>query len=112
MAVGDKEVVIFDGRNKLYRLQLVEKPAMHFDVAVKVELAEPIVSPLATTGKAVCGVDAAGKLDFFLLPDLARSQQHALAGRSGTMYSWSWGPCRIGNRVLLATEGGPCLLLR
>ena len=101
-AVSDKEVVISDGRNKLYRLQLADKPARRLDVAAEVELAEPIVSPLATTGKSVCGVDAAGKLDFFQLPGLARSQQHVLAGRC------AWGPCSIGNRVLLATEAGQC----
>ena len=103
VVVGDKQVVISDGRNRLYRLQLVTEPESHLDVVAKVELAEPIVSSLATTGKAVCGVDVAGKLDFFLLPDLAHpSQQHALAGRC------VWGPCRIGNRVMLATDAGTC----
>ncbi len=102
VSVGDKEFVISDGRKKLYRLQLVDKPALHMQIAAEVELAEAIVSPLATTGKAVCGVDAAGKLDFFQLPELTRSQQHALAGPC------AWGPCRVGNRILLAAEAGPC----
>ena len=78
--MGDKEVAIADGRKKLYRLQLMDSPAMHLHVAGDVDLAEPIISLLATTGKAVCGVDAAGKLDFFQLPDLSRSQQHAWLG--------------------------------
>ena len=102
VAVGEKEVVISDGRKRLYRLQLVDKPSMRLAVAAEVELAEPIVSPLATTGKAVCGVEAAGKLDFFQLPDLTRSQQHALAGRC------DWGPCRVGDRVMLTVQAGPC----
>jgi outer membrane protein assembly factor BamB len=98
--IGDHEVVISDGRGKLYRLDLVDRPAPHLAAATAVETAEPIVSPLASVGKMVCGVDASGKLDFFQLPGLARAGQQALPGRA------AWGPRRVGSCVMLATDSG------
>jgi hypothetical protein len=97
---GDKELIISDGRTKLYRLRLVEKPATHFEAAAEEELAQPIVSPLAVVGKLVCGVDAADQLAFFDLAELDRTEEHALAGRC------TWGPRTVGNRVMLATDAG------
>jgi outer membrane protein assembly factor BamB len=98
--IGDREAVISDGRGKLYRLGVVDQPAPHLAAGAAVELAEPIISPLAAVGKIVCGVDASGKLDFFQLPGLARAGQQALAGRL------AWGPRRVGPCVMLATDSG------
>jgi tetratricopeptide (TPR) repeat protein len=100
VAVGDREVVISDGHTKLYRLCVADPPAAHLEAAAERELPAPIVSPLAAVGKLVCGVDAAGNLDFFQQSDLARAGQVALAGRC------AWGPRRIGDRAMLATDAG------
>ena len=100
VAVSDKETVISDGRKKLYRLYLAGTPAPHLAATAEVELAEPIVSPLATVGKIVCGVDAAGQLDFFQVSNLARAGQQPLAGRC------AWGPRQVGDRLMLATDSG------
>jgi outer membrane protein assembly factor BamB len=92
--------VISDGRRKLYRLRVAERPAPHLAASAEVELSEPILSPLATVGEMVCGVDAAGKFDVFQISDLARTRQTALAGRC------AWGPRQVGNRAMLATDSG------
>ncbi|MGA2064977.1 MAG: PQQ-binding-like beta-propeller repeat protein [Thermoguttaceae bacterium] len=98
--VGDKEIVISDGRTRLYRLHVVDQPVPHLEAAGTAEVSAALVSPLATVGKVVCAVDAAGKLDVFQLPGLARVAQHDLSGRC------QWGPRRVGDRVMLATDDG------
>jgi outer membrane protein assembly factor BamB len=100
VAVGEdgKEVVLSDGRTKLYRVHTVDKPVEHLWAAATAETAEAIVSPLALVGKTVCGVDAAGKADFFQLPDLSRSAQLTLGGHC------LWGPRRVGRRAILVTD--------
>ncbi len=66
--IGNRGAVISDGRGKLYRLDMVAEPVPHLAAAAEVDLADGIISPLASVGKLVCGVDASGKLDFFQLP--------------------------------------------
>ena len=100
VAVGGREIVISDGRTRLYRLHVLEQPAPHLQAAAEAEAPAALVSSLATVGKVVCAVDAAGKLDVFQLPDLARVARHDLSGRC------QWGPRRVGDRVILATDDG------
>jgi outer membrane protein assembly factor BamB len=100
VAVGDGEVVIADGHWKLYCLHVADTPAPHLAARAEVELTEPIVSPLAAVGKVVCGVDAGGKIDFFQLPGLKPAGQQELPGRC------AWGPCTVGDAVMLATDRG------
>ncbi len=93
-------VVIADGYKRLYRLNVVNEPAVHLEAVAEAELSDTIVSPLAVVGQTVCGVDATGKVNFFRLPGLARSAQHESIGQA------VWGPRRVGNRVMLATADG------
>ena len=113
VAVGDKQVVICDGRSQLYRLQLVEKPVPHLEIAAKIDLAEPIVSSLALGGKTVCGVDTLGKLNFFGLPDMGRGEQMRArrAMRLGTVpHRQSPDACHRHRPVLLLRRLGPAHL--
>jgi outer membrane protein assembly factor BamB len=98
VAIGDKDIVISDGRANLYRLQVVDTPVPHLEAITERELAHAIVSPLANVEKMVCGVDAAGKMVHFNLPDLARGGEQAIVGRC------VWGPRRVGSQVMLATD--------
>jgi outer membrane protein assembly factor BamB len=100
VTVGEQDIVISDGRSKLYRLRLVDKPRLHLEADAERDLASPLASPLAATTKVVCAVNADRKLDVFQLPDLTSAGQHDLAGRA------AWGPRRVGDRVMLATDSG------
>ena len=91
-----KEIVLSDGRTKLYRITMVDKPIAHLQAVAEVQTADPLVSPLARIGKMVCGVDAAGKANFYQLPDLSRTAQHSTGG-------CAWGPRGVGRCVMLVT---------
>jgi outer membrane protein assembly factor BamB len=68
----------------------------------QLEVPQPITSSLATTGSLVVGVDEAGVLTAFQLPELKRldALEQPLTGRC------VWGPAQVGENVLLATDAG------
>jgi outer membrane protein assembly factor BamB/tetratricopeptide (TPR) repeat protein len=107
--VGDqgkeKEFVIADGRSRVFRVGIEEKPKPHLKALASLEVPEPIVSPVAVLGNAAYAVDRAGTLVGFALPTLARTDVASLTGRC------VWGPTRVGDRVLLATDAGQLLLV-
>ncbi len=104
-AFGENEVVLSDGRSKLYRLAIRREGKPHLAALGSVELSEPVVSPIAIVGNVAYAVDTSNVLAAFELPSLGRGKQWPLAG--GVV----WGPRRIGDRVMLATENGQLLCL-
>jgi len=99
------EAVLSDGRTKLYRMGFNDKPLPHLGLLAEVDLPRPIVSPLALAGNTVYAVDLANALVAFALPDLARTDVRSLSGRC------VWGPRRVGDRVMLATDDNQLLCL-
>lgn len=98
--IGEREIVIADGRLKIYRLGLVDKPVSHLEALAECVLTEPVSSPLAALTKVVYGVTASGRLLTYHLPDLTVGPDRELGS------SLAWGPQRVGDRVLLATAAG------
>jgi hypothetical protein len=97
--VGDGEIVIADNRNMLYRVGVKDKPEPHLDtLAEPVSLSDSIVSPVAALEKVVYAVDGAQTLLALELPNLTRGGPQPLTGQC------VWGPRKVGNHVLLATD--------
>ena len=92
------EAILADDRNRLYRIGVKQEPTPHLAQLAAVDLAEPIISPLAVLEPVVYAVDAANTLLAFELPGLTRGQMLPLGGRC------VWGPRRVGDRVLVATD--------
>ncbi|OHB66749.1 MAG: hypothetical protein A2V70_09985 [Planctomycetes bacterium RBG_13_63_9] len=101
------EVVLADGRTKLYRLGVVERPQPHLAALDQATLSQPIVSPVAAIDEVVCAVDAGGVLRVFALPKLTpvEGAEQALNGRC------DFGPRRVGQHVLLSSDDGRLLCL-
>ncbi|MGA2032450.1 MAG: PQQ-binding-like beta-propeller repeat protein [Thermoguttaceae bacterium] len=97
VAIGTQEAVLSDGDRRLYRLVFQAGPPPSLTAAEAMS-AKPIVSPLAALGKVAYAVDNAAVLESFELPKLTQGKSHPLSGRLG------WGPQRVGNYVLLATD--------
>lgn len=96
--VGENEILLSEGRTGLYRIGIKDQPKPHLAALAQVDLAEPLVSPIAVLGKVVYAVDAAESLCAFELPKLTSSPPKPLGARC------VWGPERLGNHVLLATD--------
>jgi len=96
--VGENEILLAEGRTGLYRIGIKDQPKPHLAALAHVDLAEPLVSPIAVLGKVAYAVDAAESLCAFELPKLTPSPPKPLGARS------VWGPQRLGEHVLLATD--------
>ncbi|MHB1037177.1 MAG: outer membrane protein assembly factor BamB family protein [Pirellulales bacterium] len=94
---GPKEIVVSDGRTKLYRLGVKDQPRPHLAAFAEVELPQAIVTPVAIAGQAVYAADGGGVLYVFKLPELLQGQPRTLGSPC------VWGPRGVGNCVLLAT---------
>jgi outer membrane protein assembly factor BamB len=95
--LGLDEFAVTDGRTNLYRVTIKTQPKLYLAVADTAKTPEPIVAPLAAVGRVVYAADAR-TLTAYELPKLSRGKQWPLSGRA------VWGPRRIGQRVLLATD--------
>jgi outer membrane protein assembly factor BamB/tetratricopeptide (TPR) repeat protein len=95
--LGSDEFAVTDGRTNLYRVKVEAQPKPNLVVADTAKTPEPIVAPLAAVGSVVYAADAR-MLTAYELPKLSRGKQWPLSGRP------VWGPRRIGQRVLLATD--------
>lgn len=103
-AVGDgRQVAVTDGRETLFALAIQPDPKPHFVPIALVELAVPVVAPLAATGNMVLTVNEAQAVIAYELPDLDNRGEWTLDSRC------EWGPARVGDYVLLATEAGQLL---
>jgi hypothetical protein len=95
--LGPDEFAVTDGRTNLYRVTIQSLPKPNLAVADTASTPEPVVAPLAAVGHVVYAADA-HTLTAYELPKLSRGKQWPLGGRT------VWGPRRIGQRVLLATD--------
>ncbi len=96
--VNDKEVVVANGQGKIYRLGIQDQPKPHLARLAQTTVAKPIISPLAVAGNMVFGADQDNVLASFGLSKLNRGKELNLDARC------AWGPARIGDHVLMATE--------
>jgi len=103
--VDDDRVAITDDLGTIYLLDLKDQPQPHLAALTQRSTGNPITSPLAVLGDVVYGVDSDGKLCSFKLPKLEPGAKTVLAGRL------VWGPRRVGEAVLLATDDGRLMCL-
>jgi outer membrane protein assembly factor BamB len=93
-----RQFVITDGREKIYRVELVDQPSPHLALAAEANVGPyPVVSPLVANGVHVFAVTEGHQLARFQLPTLENVGQTDLAADA------VWGPYRVGELVLLAT---------
>ncbi|NQT13299.1 MAG: PQQ-binding-like beta-propeller repeat protein, partial [Planctomycetes bacterium] len=95
---GPEAMLLAESHTGLYRIGVKEKPKPHLASLAEADLAEPIVSPLAVLENVVYALDAADSLLAFELPGLTPSPPRPLGAKS------VWGPGRVGDHVLLATD--------
>ncbi len=98
-AVADGDTIIMaDGAKRLYRLGVKKTPKPHLVALAQVDLDEEIVSSPAVIGTTAYIADAGDTLSAFELPELNRGKQWPLSGKC------TWGPTRLGDCVLAASE--------
>ena len=95
--LGPDDFALTDGRTNLYRVTVKTQPKPYLAVADTAKTPEPVVAPLAAVRGVVYAADV-HTLTAYELPKLSRGKQWPLSGRP------VWGPRRIGQRVLLATD--------
>jgi len=95
---GENELLLADGQMSLYRIGIKDQPKPHLAALAQVDLAEQLVSPLAVLGRMAYAVDRADSLVAFELPDLTPAKPRPLGAKP------VWGPGRVGDHVLLATD--------
>ncbi len=98
---GGKEFVISNDRQRIYRVGISEKPQLHLQELSSLAVSERFFGPLAALEKVCYGTTRAGAGDTlvgFELPALKEAQKWPLKGRV------RWGPQRVGDLVLLATD--------
>jgi outer membrane protein assembly factor BamB len=97
--VGEGEFLLAEGHSGLYRIGIEDQPKPHLAARAQVDLTEPIESPIAVVGNVAYAVDASQSLLTFELPKLTLvGDPRPLGARS------AWGPDRVGDCVLLATD--------
>jgi outer membrane protein assembly factor BamB len=92
------KILLAEGHSGLYRIELRSQQKPHLAMLSQVDLAEPLASPVAVLGNTAYAVDDADSLVSFQLPKLTPGQPRPLAASS------AWGPGRVGDSVLLATD--------
>ncbi len=103
-ALGDGgHVAVTDGLRTLFALAVEPEPKPHWEAVATVDLSRPVTRPLAAVGNMVFAVDDAWGLTAYELPKLEVRGQWSLEG------ACTWGPARVGQHVLLATEDGELL---
>lgn len=101
LVVGQDEVVICDGRDRLYRLGVKEEPPpARLKVLAQSALYSPLATPLVMHGELVVGADLQGELRAFQREDLA---QQAAASLGAAV---AWGPVVANGSLLVATHAG------
>jgi hypothetical protein len=98
--VGD-DFVIVDNRQKLYRVGLADQGEARLEQKAQAELEMDIQSPLAAAGDTVYGFISGATSDTIVscsAADLAVGKEWSLEGRV------TWGPERIADVVLVATD--------
>ena len=97
-ACGEKDALLCDGDQRLYRLHVEGPPDAELMAAAETRYAKTIATPVAVTGKTAYLVDMGGVAVAFELPTLVAGKSQPLSGHP------AWGPSRIGSSVLVATD--------
>lgn len=93
-----RQFVISDGHEKIYLVQLIDKPQPHFTTVAEANVgAFPIVSPIVVMGTTALAVTDGGQLTRFELPSLKNVGQTVLPS------DVVWGPYRVGDLLLMVT---------
>jgi len=95
---GESEFLVAEAHTGLYRVGIKDQPKRHLAMLAHADLTEPLVSPLAVLGQVAYAVDAADSLCAFELPKLTPGRPQPLGAKC------LWGPGRVGDHVLLATD--------
>jgi hypothetical protein len=103
-ADGNDAFIISDGQLGLSRVGLRSEPLAHLAELSSAHLAAPSLGSLAILGKAVFLAERTGGTQMFILPDLQNGFD--LPRSSGRVV---FGPERVGDAVLLATDRGELL---
>jgi outer membrane protein assembly factor BamB len=98
IVLDDEQFVIADGRTKLYRVEIRDRPQPHLAAAVDAEAASTIVSSLALLDDRIFAATAENKLVSFKLPTLEPAESLSTEG------SVVLGPVRVGGQVLFVTD--------
>lgn len=101
--LGEHEVLLSDGRSRLYRLGIGQKPEPHLVTLAEAALAGPVSASPAALEKTVYAVNGSGELVAFELPNLIVGKSWPLAT------GLAWGPFAAGQHVLVGTIGGELL---
>jgi outer membrane protein assembly factor BamB len=99
---GSSQFVITDDRKKVYRVGVQDTPQKHLVGLAETELQQEIASELAVAGDTIYGVVHGASSDTVIslaAEDLAAGKEWPVDGRV------VWGPERVGQLVLLATDG-------
>ncbi|HUY36521.1 MAG TPA: PQQ-binding-like beta-propeller repeat protein [Pirellulales bacterium] len=103
--LSEKEVLLADGRGKLYRVGIAQQATPHLVKLAEADLAGPVTSPIVVLGETALAVDGTGELRSFAVSDLASGPSWPLEGGA------AWGPFVVAGRVLVATQGGELLCI-
>lgn len=94
----EKQILASDGLKRLYRIGVKAEPRVHLAALSQAHIPSPLASSIAALGRTGFAVDSDATLLAFSLSDLALGEKWPLGGNC------LWGPRRIGDRVMLATE--------
>jgi outer membrane protein assembly factor BamB len=95
---GKREAVVADSAGHIYRLGIADKPVPNLALLAAGKLSAPAVGEVAICGEYAVVADADGNLSALTLADLKPVKSFPLGGRV------AWGPRRVGEAVLVATE--------
>jgi hypothetical protein len=95
---GKREAVVADSAGHIYRLGIADKPVPNLAPLAAGKLSAPAVGEVAICGEYAVVPDADGNLSTLTLADLKPAKSFSLGGRV------AWGPRRVGDAVLVATE--------
>jgi outer membrane protein assembly factor BamB len=96
--VKGEEVLLTDGKSKIYRLGIQDQPKPHLAVLAEAAVSKRIVAPPAVLGETFFMADEAGGLTSYELSKLARIKDIPLGSRC------AWGPAKVGDCVLVSTD--------
>ncbi|WP_254513706.1 outer membrane protein assembly factor BamB family protein [Anatilimnocola floriformis] len=96
---GGQSALVSDGSQTIVRIGLSAEPKPHWSEQAAVRLQQPLAAPPATLAEVVFAADRRGQLQVYSLPELTAGTSVDLKG--GQV---NWGPHRVGDCVLLATD--------
>lgn len=98
MAAGKSEIVVTDGRQRIFCLELKTDPSNRFVLRAEEPLTRAIASPIAMAGRLIFTDDETGEITARNVADLKPFKSWPLGSRL------QWGPVVAGEIVLAATD--------